>query len=477
MVLLLGNVQDKIILEPCAGEGAFLKELSGTPFLVDALDIDGKHIDILKNKFPSWVNSIHADFIDIFISNDLFNPSVLRSTYDAVICNPPYGLRFSAEYRKKIKSRYPKFYARESYGLFMYFSISQIKKGGRYVFIVPDTFLTSNNHRPLRKFLSEKGRPTHIILFKSKRFKTVNFGYGSFCIIAGFHNRLQREDKISWVDAKDHIGDLSINIFDQCTPAPGSYLLEHVKEGWVHPSLYSDLEIPASTIPLGEIAECRTGIYTGNNKRFCAYDSKRPPIRKNGHPINWKAQVKTSLLKDDEKRIGLKGQKHYVPLVRGGHREPFASIPNVVDWSKEAVAYYADDKKARLQNASFYFKKGLAVPMVTSGRISASLMENAIFDQGVVGVFPKNKKITNYLLIYLNGNFVSNTVKKIINPGANNSSNYIKRIPVPNVSSKNLEEENRIVRLAKEKGWESIKDLREKFIIKIMVGESDHQRK
>src|SRR5690606_3563225 len=151
---------------------------------LDAIDIDERHIRFLRS-FPTFVRPIHADFIDHFVSGGLLADTLIEHTYDAVICNPPYGLRFSVEYRKKIKKRFPQAYVRESYGLFMYFAISALRSNGRYVFIVPDTFLTSRNHLPLRKFILDQGCPSHVIRFPSRVFGTVNFGYGNLCIIAG----------------------------------------------------------------------------------------------------------------------------------------------------------------------------------------------------------------------------------------------------------------------------------------------------
>ncbi len=465
MVQLLGNVQNQSLLEPCAGEGAFLTDLIGSPSLVDAIDIEAKHIQTLKERFPYWVNSVQADFVDYFVSGQLFNAVEIKADYDAVICNPPYGLSFSLEYRKRIKQQYPGYYARESYGLFMLFAISRLRAGGRYVFIVPDTFLTSHNHLPLRDFLVRNACPTHLIQFKSRRFETVNFGYGNLCIIAGIKTPLEAQHSVQWFDATEYSGHLSLDLFTQVNPTPGNYLLQNIKNGWVHPFRSAAIQLAVPTVNLGEIAECRTGIYSGDNQRFYGYDSAAASTRVlNGHPIDWNTQVRLDELTDDEKRSGIEGVRSYVPLVRGGHRQPFSSTLWAIDWSKEAVSYYATDKKARLQNSVFYFRKGLAIPMVTSGRISASLLEKAVFDQGVVGIFPQKEALLDFLLIYLNSAFVANTVKSIINPGANNSANYIKKIPVPIPSQKELEEAHHIVKLSKAKGWEQTEVARSDFL-------------
>lgn len=464
MLDLLGNVQGMNVLEPCAGEGSFIRGLNGTPKEVTAIDIDLKHINHIKNNFPKWVKTVHADFIDQFVSGDLFNFNFLTKKYDAIICNPPYGLKFSVEYRKAIKKKYSKVYAKESYGLFMHFGVSLLKNHGRYVFIVPDTFFTSTNHKSLRRMLALEAKPTHIINFKSNRFETVNFGYGNLCIIAGVKGTLDKTDKVFWVDATNSKQPINADVFNSAVAISGESFLHTMEHGWIHPDIKNKIKFTCDTKLLGELAECRTGIYTGDNKKFCAYDKDNPPNRINGHPIQWKKNVFTTKLSLEEKKKGLKNGKHYVPLIRGGHRPALSETSHAINWSESAVDFYDKNKKARLQNATFYFRSGLAIPMVTSGKISASLMKNAIFDQGVVGVFPKDDNWLNFLLIYINSDFVSNVLKKTIGPGANNSANYLKRMPVPDVSEDSLLEANKIVSIAIDKGWDYTKAMRENFI-------------
>jgi len=477
MLELLGDVEGLAVLEPCAGQGAFLKGFQGTPAQVDAVDIDERHIALLR-RFPKFVRPIHADFIDRFVSGELLAEAFLSAHYDAVICNPPYGLRFSVEYRKRIKKRLPQAYVRESYGLFMYFAIEALRQGGRYVFIVPDTFLTSRNHRPLRKFILEQGRPSHIVRFPSKLFGTVNFGYGHLCIIAGNRGRLPAGASVIWSEANECEVPL-LRALKQATKLSGSFLAEHCENGWVHPSHLEAVAFDRPTVSLGNVAECRTGIYTGNNVRFCGFDAKQPPSRRaNGHPIDWASSVQTDPLRANEQREGIAGQrKTYVPFVRGGHRRPIEATRWALDWSESALKMYRTDKKARLQNHTFYFREGLAIPMVTSGRLSASYMSGSVFDQGVVGVFPHDSALVPYLLIYLNSAQISERAKAVINPGANNSANYVKRIPVIVPTAAELARSREIFVRAQSDGWSATADERDEFISSLIDQVSDHQRR
>ena len=73
--------------------------------------------------------------------------------------------------------------------------------------------------------------------------------------------------------------------------------------------------------------------------------------------------------------------------------------------------------------------------MVASGRITGALLECRLFDQGIVAIFPHDKSHLLFLLGFFNSAIASDLVRQV-NPTANNSANYIKRIPmvIPTIS-------------------------------------------
>lgn len=429
MISLLGDVSDKSVLEPCVGKGAFVRPLINSASLIEAIDIDAEHTEEVRAIGAANIHVQTGDFIDYFVSDGLFRNLELAEKYDALICNPPYGLKFSIDYRKKIKKKFPNVYARESYGLFMTFGVSLLRQGGRFVFIVPDTFLTSRNHAPLRRSLVKETNITHMIQFDSSRFKTVNFGYGGMCILAGNRQSEGQTSNPSWLDLKGKSEPINLEVFDTAGTCTAESLTRTAETGWEY-AKGEGLSFQCETVALGSLAECRTGIYTGDNTRFCGFDEANPPRRVNGHPINWDCVLDGRGLSPSEQKEGIDNERHYVPFIRGGHRLPYEKTASALNWSRDAVEYYRTEKKARLQNATFYFRRGLAVPMVTSGRLSASVFEGAVFDQGVVGVFLHDDGLLDFLLVFLNSDQAT-ALKRAINPTANNSANYIKRIQVP----------------------------------------------
>jgi hypothetical protein len=126
---------------------------------------------------------------------------------------------------------------------------------------------------------------------------------------------------------------------------------------------------------------------------------------------------------------GINNSSYYIPIVKGGNTKYLKDNIWFIDWSVKAVDYYKSNKKSRFQNSRFYFKQGIAVPMVGSNCVSASLLNNRIFDQSVVGIFPREEKYILFLLGFFNTSICLKLLRAI-NPSANNSANYIKKIPI-----------------------------------------------
>jgi hypothetical protein len=67
--------------------------------------------------------------------------------------------------------------------------------------------------------------------------------------------------------------------------------------------------------------------------------------------------------------------------------------------------------------------------MVTSTSPTAALIDDSLFDQSIVGIFPKGNISLEFLLAYCNS-MPFWACLKAINPSANNSAKYVLRTPV-----------------------------------------------
>ena len=139
-------------------------------------------------------------------------------------------------------------------------------------------------------------------------------------------------------------------------------------------------------------------------------------------------------------------QEGYVPYIKSASKRRYVRQQDewFVQWDKKTIEFYNRNKKSRFQNSSFYFKTGIGIPMVKSSTIRAFLMKDRVFDQSIVGIFPKETSKLYYMLALMNSDAINNLVHAI-NPSANNSANYIKQLPYIEPSEEKLAQINSIV--------------------------------
>ncbi len=447
MVNLLDLNGSETIFEPCAGDGVFLDPILAKyeTVKIDAFELNLNAYKELKCKY-SDLDNVSIKQTDTLTDLELEFLCSMGGKYDAVIANPPYGAWRNSEDRASLKRRFNGFYAKESYSLFLYRSIESLNEGGKLVFIIPDTYLNLNMHKDIRKYILTHTKIKEISLFPSSYFPGVNFGYANLSIIS-----LEKCSNYS-----SNLNNL-FNIYKNFKSVEelGKYELNHItklifKQGDIlnnegHVFLtnknqnISDI-IRNAELTIGDICDCATGFYSGNDKDRLKALSESV---KNSRKYDKVDKTKITFDCSSKPLDGIETEKIYVPIVKGGNVKYFKSDNWFMEWSKEIVAFYKKDKKARYQNSSYYFKKGIAVPMVSSSSITGAIIENRLFDQSIVGIFPKDEELIYYLLAFFNSP-TCNKLIRTINPSTNNSSNYIKKIPfiMPESKQKNFVTEN-----------------------------------
>ncbi len=422
------------IFEPCGGDGVFIEAIIADNEYanIDVFELNANAYNTLLKKFSSYP-TIHIRQCDTLLDNDLIFNSGFGGFYDKIIANPPYGAWQELEKRATLKKIYSGLYAKETYALFLFRCIQLLKDGGLLSFIIPDTFLNLHMHRAIRKHILTNTKIVELALFPSSFFPGVNFGYANLSIITlqketNINNCLCNEFKVLnsfiTVEQLGKIKETELNVF--------SFTQNEILSNPGHAFLISNnsaipVAINSSKLKIGDIASCVTGFYSGDDKTFLMVN--RPDL-KNGKNYDL---VETDSVNRDYENIhnildGIEGEKHFLPIVKGGNIKFLKPEGWFMNWSKEAVSHYKKDKKARFQNTQYYFKYGIGVPMISSSSITASLIENKLFDQSIVGIFPKDKSLTYYLLAFFNSP-TCNMIIRTINPSANNPANYIKKIP------------------------------------------------
>lgn len=455
MATRLGICENDVVLEPSAGEGIFIDELirRDIPIKIDALDISEKAISVLQKKFEGNPN-VTVRLTDTLFDEELDGYTVselwLKNTdtlldeqldlfgmygghYDKVIGNPPYGAWQDYDKRDLLKKKYAGQYVKETYTLFLLRSISVLKMGGRLSFIIPDTFLFLNMHEKLRKIILTSTKIEEVLIFPSKFFPGVSFGYSNLSIITlqkcernealannvriikGFKLASEFENVISG-EHPDYLVTYELNQEDVFKAEKSRFILAEDN--------VADM-IGNSEMKLGDVADIVTGFYSGNNKKYICAKNDQVKGAKN-YTIADESKIYDSMLLSGIPEI----EEGYVPYIKSSspYRYKRSGDEWFVRWDEATIRFYNADKKARFQNSQFYFKTGVAIPMVKSSEIRATLMENRVFDQSIVGIFPKDADNLYYILALMNSDVINRLIH-IINPTANNSSNYVKQIP------------------------------------------------
>lgn len=445
MVSKLNLSDDDTVFEPSAGEGVFIdKILLREPRLsIHAYDIDDYSYEVMKQKYTGLDNVI-IHKTDTLLDKNLDFLVDTKKGFSKIIGNPPYGAKLETSIRDQVNKKYSTIYSKDTYVLFFYRCLSLLKEEGKLVFIIPDTFLYLNMHKNFRKYLFNNFVVEEICLFPSKLFPGVGFAYSKLSII-------------TVRNSKKEIFKNEITIFSDITDKEEFMLMANGQAKPVYYKQSSILENPnfnlrlnkefrlisrSSNIFLGDLADCVTGIYTGNNKAFLKVLNSKIRNSK-GYSTIAENEIYSKIPSlegiDDNLRT-------YIPIVKGSIRVQYMNPKDewFINWSKDAIYHYLNDRKARFQNASFYFRQGIAIPMLKSTKINAALMQDRVFDQSIVGVFPREPKYLYFILAMLNSDIVNEIIHDI-NPTVNNSANYLKRIPIPDCDQATHEKINLLV--------------------------------
>lgn len=451
------------ILEPSAGEGVFIDKIlkAKIPIRIDALDIDKKAISTLKIKYKDnmSVSTRETDMLfddrrdllsspeiwikktDTLIDEQLDYFKAIDGYYDKVIGNPPYGAWQDYEKRDLLKKKYPGQYVKETYSLFLLRCISILKMGGRLSFIIPDTYMFLNRHSKLRKILLTTTKIEEIITFPANFFPGISFGYSKLSIIT--LERTKKEialnNSIRIVQGFQSTSEFRLLSKNKSLPTHlsvytlnQSELLNYDQHRFIIADEKITNIISKASTYMGDIADIVTGFYSGDNKRFIR------ALESNMKGSKGYKKINLSLVFPCTSIRGIEGvSEGYIPYIKSSSATRYCRLVDewFVRWDKETINYYINNKKSRFQNSVFYFKTGIAIPMIKSTNIKAFLIENRVFDQSIVGIFPKDHRKLYYILALMNSSIINNLIHTI-NPTANNSANYIKQIPYIEPSSK-----------------------------------------
>lgn len=132
------DLNNKLILEPSCGDGAFVEQI----YLnneVYAIDQDKEKTEFIKQKY----NNVHTITSDFLKYNTDFK-------FDLIIGNPPFNLQTSLNYIDTTEG-------------FVSHAIDLVKEDGNIVFILPNTILRNKKYQNIRKKILDETKIEKII--------------------------------------------------------------------------------------------------------------------------------------------------------------------------------------------------------------------------------------------------------------------------------------------------------------------------
>ena len=168
------NINSLKILDPCCGTGKFLLGISDyfiekwnttshntvnihsfDPKIIWGFDNDKIAVRIarinLMLKFKGIIdfspNIFHMDYLI-----DKFN-FTRRVRFDAIMTNPPWGVKYSSEDKILLSEKFPELKSKESFSLFIVKSLQMLKSDGFLSFLLPESLLNIKVHRDIRKYI------------------------------------------------------------------------------------------------------------------------------------------------------------------------------------------------------------------------------------------------------------------------------------------------------------------------------------
>lgn len=155
MVNLFTIPKDARIIEPCFGEGAFLRALTDSGYSeVDGYEIDRKLFDNVKNKYTKY-NLVNADFLSCST----------EQLYDGIIMNPPYIRHEKINDLKELGVSKEKLSENDLFNslphtanMYMYFIVkgfSLLRMGGEMIVIFPSSWINTRSGDSFQKMIKE----------------------------------------------------------------------------------------------------------------------------------------------------------------------------------------------------------------------------------------------------------------------------------------------------------------------------------
>ena len=303
---------------------------------------------------------------------------LLSERYDIVVANPPYldSRDMNADLKKFIDEEY-KLAKRNLFAAFCVRCLELVREGGRFGAITGQTFMFISTFEDFRKYLAGRGAIELLSQYDYGLFAGVRVDTAAFVLrresneevrnaSVGTYFRLVKQPDAE--SKRERFEQAVVNLrsgnsdsvvyryqqadFDAIPGSPWVY--------WITPGLRRVFE----TFPkLGDIAQPRVGLQTGDNFRFLKFWWEIGPSRVGFDCRNAQEAVDT-------------GKRWFPYMKGGGFKRWYGNQSSVVNWQKDGkeirnFGIETGKTASRPQNTDFYFRIGVTYSYLTSSLFSA----------------------------------------------------------------------------------------------------------
>lgn len=358
----------RTVLEPSAGDGAFVEAVSqrlGGRGRVDAIELHEEEAAKIKERVPS----AHV------VSSDAFTwYSVDRDgTYDAVVGNPPF-IRYQT---------FPEAHRAAGFALmhleglrpnrltnawvpFVVLATRALKPGGRLAMVVPAELLQVTYAGELRAYLARSYSELTVVTFRRLVFDGIQ---QETVLLLGRRSATDKPASMSFIEL-DNADDLTTQTVETAERVPVD--LDHAREKWTQYylsarelGLIRELEASHALTTLGELAQVDVGIVTGRNEFFVLTPSEADALglRPFCLPlVGRSAQIPGLVLREDEWE-GLAEADSRCLLLQLGRTARDDLTPEALAYVKQGeAADYHTGYKCRIRQPHWWNVPSTAVP-------------------------------------------------------------------------------------------------------------------
>jgi type II restriction/modification system DNA methylase subunit YeeA len=388
-----------------------------------AFDVIGNRVNDIEE---AWAENLETILYYSEI-NDRLLPLVKQSRimsqrYDVVCTNPPYmgSGSMNARLSEYIKQKYPDCKS-DLFAVFL--EVPFTKPGGYISTINQHSWMFLSSFEKLRKKIISNQTIINMLHLGARAFeeiggevvqstafilKNISLNYRSTFIRLVSINVAAQKEKVM-LNAKDFkTKDVYfVSNYENFKIIPGMPIAY-----WVSKNLVKTF----SEDCLGNIANCCTGMQTGNNDKYV----------RNWYEINI---LRSTIFETN----GI--WKKY--NCGGEYRKWYGNCHNVVLWEENGEKI-KNERSSVIRNEAYFFKEGLTWKRISSGEIGLRFLPSGfIFDQSGDSLFISNQNNMMYLLGLLNS-VVAREIFKILSPTFNLTAGNMNKIPIINCNDNSI---------------------------------------